>query len=141
VQLAIDVDQLEQPVLAKFIQQAGNDKTSATSAQRVVSADAHGAQCPSAYRPFQPLLFVSKRSGPDSEASALRQPATDVAHRCEFGLQLLVGQRKHRRYSQRNCAPPLAPGQHQLRPAQAQHVALPEDCQLRAVRCGLRSQL
>ena len=141
MQLSIDIDQLEQPIVAEFIKQAGNDEPLRTGARSVASTGTQCAQCPGAYRAFELFLLVVERSGSQTQAGGLGEPAADVPHRCELGLQLIIGSRTHRRHGQRNCAPPLAPGQHHPGPAEPQRVPLAEARQLGAVCRGLRTQL
>ena len=52
VQPPVDVDQLKQPIVAKFIQEGRNDETSGAEVQRVASAGAQGTHCPGPYDTF-----------------------------------------------------------------------------------------
>ena len=110
VQLPVDVDEFDQLVVAQLVQYPG-DVEGGRGGTGPAGAACPQRSCP--HLPLQPQLLAVQRRGGQSFAEGAREPAGDVAHRGEIGLQPHVVGRPHRRYRQRAGPPPFTPGQQQ----------------------------
>ena len=143
VQLAVHVEQFEQPVAAKLAEQPADIERPVAHQPALAGrgAPGTGAHRPGAHRAFESLSFMLKRGGRPSEVAGLRQPAGQVAERGQIRLQQFIVGRANRGNRQRDGPPALAPFEHQPWPAEPDRVPLPERGKLSAVRRGLRAQL